>query len=281
MREDTKSLLPERKIFYMRKLKEFRKGLRILLSFILISSFIPQKAYSDENLRVPISNMRLQTAIRAFLLDKVRYVEDDTNFIPERIKYIFSSIHIQNNRKAGPCRACSGGCPYCYSETLGMINAPRNPIEIDALKAIVDKAIKLGFYDITIAGEDTLDDLDTFYALLDIFSDNQKSFTFFTNGSSLLKDIELSKTVFERYASKVRKYTVNRIVFSWDMDKVNRWKNWPQFGGNEEKVLEAMADVLHIALESFEKAEGAIDLSISATDFDTGSMQESIINCRT
>lgn len=223
----------------------------------------------------------------SYLLDQVEYAKDmeirnamnDPYQARLTIIKFFrgEGFYIQNNRKLTRNSMCSGRCWYCYAHRIPLQKRLKetSPMQIPDAVAIVGRAIDMGFTSIQLNGEDTLDDLESFWAIVDACKDKPVRFSFFTNGFYLMRRHEQSLEFFKQLRRRLGDVLKFELTLSWDHEKVARAKEFSEFAGNEDAVFKAMAHVIHNFNEVFPiSTEGILEkrysLSIDMHDLGTG-----------
>jgi hypothetical protein len=229
-----------------------------------------------------------QDTIRnSYLLDQVLYGGDslllqaaDSSNPKKMVSQFFNkaTFYIQNNRHINRKSFCTGRCWFCMTKTFPPSHRllETSPTALADATAIVNRAIELGFGKIQLSGEDTLDDLESFWAMVDACKDKSIEFTFFTHGFYLLQNHATSKEFFQELKTRLGS-TKLHITLSWDPEKVSRAKNFSGFAGNEDAVFSAIAEVVHNFREVFpreevapgDKNEEKYSLNIDAHDLGT------------
>ena len=227
----------------------------------------------------------------SYLLDQVEYAGDkeikvgmkEQGYAKEIVTKLLGkeTFYIQNNRKTNRTSRCSGRCWFCYAHRSPLQERQKetSPMQISDATAIIAQAIQMGFEDIQLNGEDTLDDLESFWALVDACKDKPIKFSFFTSGFYLIRHHEQSLEFFKQLKQRLGNVKRVGLTLSWDPEKVSRAKEFSEFAGNEDAVFKAMAHVIHNFNEVFpastEKSfEESYLLSVDAHDLGTGSEKQ-------
>ncbi|MFA6350589.1 MAG: sigma-70 family RNA polymerase sigma factor, partial [Candidatus Omnitrophota bacterium] len=205
----------------------------------------------------------------SYYLDQVKYVADqdimdalDNNELPTFLDDPW--FFVQNHRGLEREEPCSGGCFYCYARTVCMQKRREagSPMDLSEAEAIVAKAIAMGFRVIQVNGSDTLQDLDSFFAIANACKGKNVELLFFTNGFYFLEHPGNALAFFQRLKEAVGGINVG-MSLSWDPGKVNSLMRWPQFRSNSDRqskllVMKAMAGVIrdYRAVFSIENDDG-------------------------
>jgi hypothetical protein len=144
-------------------------------------------------------------------LKKVRYKNDDKKREllsgKDIAEMVFGTrdLYIQNNRKASRKFTCSGRCAYCFARTKHAIKRLKvtQPMECENITAIVSNVIEMGFNRITLGGEDTLDDMESFWAVIDACKEKNVDIVILTNGIELLKLPDCGEGFFKQLENKL------------------------------------------------------------------------------
>ncbi|MBF0217870.1 MAG: hypothetical protein HQL30_12885, partial [Candidatus Omnitrophica bacterium] len=162
-------------------------------------------------------------------------------------------------------KQCSGDCWYCFAKTRELDEDLTSSIRMtpDTLSLITSEAIDIGFKTIQLNGQDTLGDVDMFFAAARACKDRPVKFSFFTNGFALINDPEYGKSIFQELKKLLGKVEEVDMTISFDPEKtakcLNRAKRgtpgWEKFR-TEEDVYDALANVIHAYRQAFECASG-------------------------
>ncbi|MBF0533194.1 MAG: helix-turn-helix domain-containing protein, partial [Candidatus Omnitrophica bacterium] len=178
------------------------------------------------------------------LLDSVRYVDGDALTLP-------NALYIQNNPKNLDGKAvprshirCSGGCGQCYAETgfmQAMLDRTR-PMSLPEIADITRQAVVgIGNQFIYVQGQDSLDDVESFWAIVDACRNQPLCFHVATNGFKFLRgEIDPETFAFDLQA-RLGQVRENVVGLSWDLAKVEQLKS--EFNGSADEVYRAMARV--------------------------------------
>ncbi|MFA5286873.1 MAG: hypothetical protein WC394_01195, partial [Candidatus Omnitrophota bacterium] len=92
--------------------------------------------------------------------------------------HIHPVLVIQNNRRLDRKPVCSGKCWYCYKSMKYQREhlLETKAMEISEIIAILKKALDIGFFSFRLNGEDTLDDLGCFWAIVEAFEEKKVFF---------------------------------------------------------------------------------------------------------
>jgi len=239
----------------------------------------------------------------SYLLDHIKYHGDseirkriaDPEQGASEVEKLFENkrFYIQNNRRG----TCSGKCWYCYAckggsplvqmdQGLPVLDqgdvrpALDESVSPEEGAAIVDAAIKVGFDEIQLNGEDTLDDRETFWAIVDVCKDRPIDFTFFTNGFPLMTKRGEAAKFFSELKRRLGKVNKVSLTLSWDIESVERAKKFTRFKGDEDAVYRGMAEIVDAYRQMFPRDKKLIEteqkygLSIDAHDLDAGSFKQ-------
>jgi len=186
---------------------------------------------------------------------------------------------IQNNRSRDVAGPCSGGCAYCWvsEKARHLRRADRNgrpPIGQDTIDGYVDALVSMGV-PVYLGGEDTLDDLESFWWTLAAYEDavakyrhaipkyllrvinhlpesrqdierglhrRPPRFGFTTNGVHFIRNPEHTEQFFRELRDRLASDTALWICLSWDAGKVRSYARRLRIG--EDDVYDRMALVL-------------------------------------
>ncbi len=214
-------------------------------------------------------------------------MEEDEQTAKEILKTLGANVFIiQNSRNLARKFACSGQCWYCLActESLKERLKTTQPSNLDSAVQVVRKAIKLGLNNIQITGDDTLDDVESFWKILDAAVEASNTFngkdkpinlSITTNGLYFLRNISGMEDFFKELKRRCGKSINPSIRISFDSGKVKKVKNWIMFKGDEEAVYKTFARIIHLFNKEFKFPS---TLNIVSRDMDTGSDKQSVEN---
>ncbi|NTU49948.1 MAG: radical SAM protein, partial [Desulfobulbaceae bacterium] len=221
------------------------------------------------------------------LIDQVKYAGDEELLRqvkePAKRREVVSKLfqngvfYVQNSRKLSRHTKCSGRCWYCYAHRIPLMErqGETQPMPINEATAVVDTAIQSGFKEIQFNGEDTLDDEESFWKLIDACKDKDINLSLFTSGFQLMKP-GYAADFFQKLKDRTGDIKGLSVNISWDPEKVERIKNTPQFNGDIDAVFKATAgvidDYLTVFPESGSDERFKYRLAVDCHDAGTGNL---------
>ena len=184
--------------------------------------------YNFDDFYAKITNEDLQQALQ----------NDDDEAIQKIFKQFNIDVFIiQNSRNLNRKFACSGQCWYCLACTEAIKDRLKKtqPSDMDSAAAVTKKAIKLGLNNIQITGEDSLDDIESFWKIIDACKeandmyrdiDNPINLSITTNGFYFLRNADQIENFFQELKLRCGDSINPSIRISFDPGKIKRVKNW-------------------------------------------------------
>ncbi|MBN1622465.1 MAG: GNAT family N-acetyltransferase [Endomicrobiales bacterium] len=239
-----------------------------------------------------------------YYLKDVRYKtsQEEQDFLLGQLNGQFG---IQSNRKQSRTVWCSWNCGFCGTRTKFMQNVLKvtTPMKTEEMKGIIRQAHKSGYVkDVYLLGEETLDDRESLFEIVDACNELGLGVTLTSNGVYFLQDAERTRefirelrgralncvpsymTDDEKADMKQEGYSMVKFRFSWDMAFVERVKGWDTFKPTEddyerfdttdenevriELVLERMLEIIDIVNEEQGIHEHQILVTIVSHDME-------------
>jgi len=176
---------------------------------------------------VPLTTSQMKIRKILWGMENLRYKDLSEK---KRISASAPELSIQSNAKI-QLEPCNGHCEYCYEKAraLAKIRESAKPMSPAETRAAVINAIAAGVTLIDLPGNDTLQDMDSFWAIVDACKGKPISFRMVTNGIYFMKNDP--KKFFQELTARLGKVKSLDVVLSWDPDKVQKYSRRPELAG--------------------------------------------------